>query len=203
MLKEIKSDKMGLLYKVSDKELLSVRNNIFKEVGIPALESNGFVRSPFKTSWFGQYYGGIEGYPYEFCRLSAGEFLEMIEVYIVKGDKYIQIFLNIFELEPSIESLSDLKDYEGIKYGMPPNSLTKMRLRNDDYKGPPLFYMLAFPEHKIGRFYRKTGYEREVSKLKALIKKDMINIDSFVERWHELHKPNKTDREGNRIAGTT
>jgi len=41
---------MGSLYKISEKELLSARNSIFKEAGIPALEKNGFVKSPFKTA---------------------------------------------------------------------------------------------------------------------------------------------------------
>ena len=190
---------MELLYKVSEKELLSARNSIFKEAGIPALEKNGFVKSPFKTAWFGQYYSSIEGYPFDFCRLTAGKYLEMIKVYIVKGDKYIQIFLNIFELETKLESLSNLKDCEGTQYEIPPNSLTKMRLRGDDYKGPPLFYMIASPEYKVGRFFSKGGYEKELTKLNALVKDDMTNIDLFVKRWHELHKPDKTDFEGNRV----
>lgn len=51
---------MGLFYKVSDKQLLKDRNDIFKEVGISALETNGFVRSVFKTSWNGQYVRSIK-----------------------------------------------------------------------------------------------------------------------------------------------
>jgi len=72
-----------------------------------------------------------------------------------------------------------------------------MRLRGDDYKGPPLFYMFVLPEYKVGRFLSKGGYEKELTKLNALVKKDMTNIDLFVKRWQELHKPYKTDFEGN------
>lgn len=78
-----------------------------------------------------------------------------------------------------------------------------MRLRSDDYKGPPIFYMIFLPEHKIGSYYTKSGYEAELVKLKKLIKSDMENIDDFVMRWHELHKPNLTDWEENIIRKTT
>lgn len=71
-----------------------------------------------------------------------------------------------------------------------------MRLRSDDYKGPPLFYMLFLSEHKIGKYHTKAGYEKEIGKLKKLIKTDMGNMDNFVKRWYELHKPNVTDWKG-------
>jgi ubiquinone biosynthesis protein Coq4 len=58
--------------------------------------------------------------------------------------------------------------------------------------------MMFLPEHKLGKFYTKQGFDSEVAKLKELIKKDMEEIDYFVKRWHELHKPIITDWEGNR-----
>lgn len=189
---------MGVFYKVSDKQLLKDRNDLFKEVGIPGLEKNGFIKSTFKAVWFGEYYSGIQGYIYEFSRLSGNCILENITVYISKGEKWIQIYLNIFELHPKLKSLSELHVVDNsVNFGIPPNSITKMRLRNDDYKGPPLFYILFLPEHKIGSYYSKSGYEAEINKLKKLIKSDMENIDDFVKRWHELHKTNVTDWEGN------
>ena len=187
---------MSLSFKVSDKELLAVRNKIFKEFGIPELEKNGFVKRPFKSSWFGEYYSGIQGYIYEFGRISDNSCLEYIDVYIVRGDRYIKVFLNIFKLSPEINSIEQLQGCVGLNYGLPPNSLTEMQLRSDDYKGPPLFYMLFCPEHKLGRSCSKRGFDRKVSKLAELIKKDMANIDSFVKRWHELHQVNQTDWEG-------
>lgn len=78
-----------------------------------------------------------------------------------------------------------------------------MRLRSDDYKGPPIFYMLFLPEYKIGSYYTKVGYEAELAKLKKLIKSDMENIADFVKRWHELHKTNITDWEGNILSKAT
>jgi hypothetical protein len=203
MHKEIKDLDMGM-FKVSEKQLLKDRNDLFKNVGIPELQKNGFIKSTFKAVWFGEYYSEIQGYIYEFSRLSGNSILENITVYISKGDKWIKIFLNIFELHPRIESLAELQLVENsVKFSIPPNSTTKMRLRSDEYKGPPLFYMLFLPEHKIGSYYTKSGYEAEINKLKKLIKSDMENIDSFVKRWHELHKPNVTDWEGNIIAKAT
>jgi len=188
---------MSIFYKVPDKQLLKDRNELFKEVGIPALEKNGFVRAPFKTSWNGEYNKSIQGYSYEISRIRGNKFLETIDAYILKDEPWIQTYLNVFELSPEIETVSQLNNNEGLSFGIPPNSMTRMRLRNDDYKGPPLFYMLFMPEHKIGSYYTKLGYEAQINKLKKLIKSDMENIDDFVKRWHELHKPNVTDWEGN------
>ena len=194
---------MGLLYKVSDKQLLQDRNKLFKEVGLSVLESNGFKKRPFKTSWFGEYYSGIQGYIYTFGRISENGYFEYINIYITKGDEYIKVFLNIFNLSPKLLSINELNEYEGINFGIHPSTKTNMRLRSDDYKGPPLFYMLFLPEHKVGNYYTKLGYEAEINKLKKLIKSDLENIDSFVKRWHELHKPNLTDWEGNLLGSAS
>jgi hypothetical protein len=86
---------MGLFYKVSPKEMTDLRKKIFLEKGIPALNQQGFVRSPFSTSWYG-YQQGI-GYSYYLCRLTDNSTLETITVDIVRGDRWIQIkliFLN-------------------------------------------------------------------------------------------------------------
>ena len=90
-----------------------------------------------------------------------------------------------------------MKECDGIHFHLPPNDSTRMQLRNDDYKGPPLFYMLFLPEYKIGKYSTQSSFEKQLNKLRDLVIKDMANIDSFVKRWHELHKPNVTDKEGN------
>ncbi|KFF06465.1 hypothetical protein [Flavobacterium reichenbachii] len=186
-------------YKTSEKELLAIRNTIFKDYGIPELEKNGYVKSPSKTSWFGEYDAGIGGYSYELCKLTNQNKLHIITASIVKGDKWIKIYLNIFEPHQRLNSISELQDCDGINFHLPPHNLTQMRLRNDDYKGPPLFYMLFLPEYKIGSYKTQSSFEKQINKLRELIKKDMSNINSFVKRWHELYKPNITDREGNQI----
>ena len=191
---------MTIIYKASDKEILKIRNEIFKEVGIPALLENGFEFSPFKTSWHGQYDQSSRGYTYDFCRLSPNKFLEQISVDVINGERWIQIYLNIFELFPNVNSLSLLQENEGLEFGVPNKISTRMRLRSDDYKGPPIFYMLFLPEHKLGNYYTQKGYEKEVRKLKKLIQTHMQNINDFVKKWHEKFVPLKTDWEGNKIA---
>lgn len=188
---------MKLFYKVEDKELLKVRNEIFKEVGIPSLLNNGFELSPFKTSWHGQYDKSSRGYSYDFSRLSSENYLEQISVSILQGEKWIQIHLNIYELNSPLNSLSLLKDLDGLEFGTPDKISTKMRLRSDEYKGSPLFFMLFFPEHKLGKFSTKSGYESKVAKLRKLIQYDMENINIFVEKWHKMFDPIKTDWQGN------
>jgi len=190
---------MGLFYKVSNKQLLKDRNTIFKQVGVPTIESQGFVKSPFKGTWHGQYCPGLNCYIYEYTRLTNENQLQNIQVYINNGEKWIQIFLNIFELSPKIYSIAELNNLDGIKFGLPPNSKSEMRLRCHEYKGPPILYMFL-QEHKIGRYFTKSGYERQINKLQNLIKVDLENIDLFIKRWHELHTPNKTDWYGNAIG---
>lgn len=186
---------MRLFYKSSDKEILEVRNKIFLEKGIPALKKSKFQKSPFQGSWYGK--DDIGGYSYEMCRLSNNSFLETITIHIIKGEKWIQIYLNIFKLEPDIKNISNLKLKDGLKFHLPPNSITKMRLRTDDYKGPPLFYMLFLPEHKLKSFKSKNGLKKRTNQLGILIENDLMKIDSFIKRWFELYKPNITDWEGN------
>lgn len=186
---------MVKFHKVSDKDLLVVRNNLFTEVGIPALKENGFGKSPFSGSWFGK--NNLGDFTYEMCRISKKSHLEIVQVHISKGDTWIKIYLNIFELNPVVNNCDQLTNIDGIKFSLPPNNLTKMRLRIDDYHGIPLF---RTNEHKIGSYHTKKGYENRVLKLKELIKDDLMNIDSFVSRWYELHTVNKTDREGNMVA---
>lgn len=186
-------------FKISEKKLLDARNAIFKDYGIPELEKNGYVKSPFKTSWFGQYDSNISGYSYELCKLTSQNHLNIITADMVKGDKWIKIYLNIFELNEKLHSLDDLKDCDGINFKLPPHNAANMQLRSDDYKGPPLFYMLFLPEHKLGKINDQSSFEKEVSKLRNLVKKDMANIDSFIKRWYVLHEPSRTDKEGNLV----
>ncbi|TDO99190.1 hypothetical protein [Flavobacterium sp. 245] len=188
---------MGLIYKVENAALLKTRNEIFKEVGIPALLANGFEPDPYKTSWHGEYDRSIRGYIYQFSRISQEKYLERIEISIISGEKWIKIFLNIFEVKPNLSSLSLLKDFDGLKFSELAFRMTKIRLRSDEYMGPPLFYMLFLPEHKLGSFYTKWGYNRKTEKLRKLIKSDMENIDGFIERWHQLFFPIKIDWQGN------
>lgn len=185
---------MVLFNKISEKKLLDVRNKIFLEKGIPALFKCGFERSPFSTAWFGR--NNLGDYTYELCRASKGSHLEIIVTHISKGDNWIKIFLNIFELHPELLSLRHLNGVDGLKYHLPPNSLTKMRLRVDGFKGISLF---NFEKHKLKFFNSESGLKRRIGELSSLIETDLTNIDFFVERWCELHQPNVTDWEGNRL----
>ena len=101
---------MGVFYKISDKQLLKDRNKLFKEVGIPELKKNTFETETFKNSWSGEYNKSIQGYSYQFARIKEKRFLETMDVYILKGEPWIQIYLNVFELSPVIETVSLLKN---------------------------------------------------------------------------------------------
>jgi hypothetical protein len=185
---------MSIFYNLSDKELLNIRNEVFKKSVAPEIEKQGFSRSPFSTSWYGR--NNLNDFDYEFCRLNQNAQLEILSVDISRGDRWIKIQLNIFDLRPRLDSLDALQGLKGTKFFLPPNSTTQMRLRSDDYRGIPLFYMLFCPEHKIGSYWTKRGFERRVGALQTLIRMDMQNIDAFVKRWHEIHKPFVTNWVG-------
>lgn len=190
---------MGLFYKVSEKELFLIRDRIFLDKGLSSLKNNGFDQSPFSTAWFGK--NNLGDLTYELCRVRKDSILEIVVTHISKGDQWIKVFLNIFKLSPNLRSLEQLQGVDGLQYHLTPNSLTKMRLRSDDIKGMPLLdYHFMFGGHKIRSYHTKIGYDREIRELSKRIEKDLTNIDSFVERWHELHQPNLTNWEGKRIS---
>lgn len=189
---------MGLFYTASAKELLQIRNKIFLDFGLPALQKQGFQKSPFSTAWFGK--DDLQGYSYELCRIDSGVYLQIISVLILRHSKRIKISLNIFRIEPSLDSLTQLKGLDGLKFHLMPNNKSEMELRMDDLKVPPILnYHFWFGQHKLGSYYTKSGLEKRAKELGKIIETDLNNIDNFVKRWHEIHKPLSTSWEGEPI----
>lgn len=180
---------MSLFYKASDKELVKLKNDIFKERGIPALTQNGFYRSPFSTGWFGKNDAG--GYSYEFCRVVDESRLDMILVYINKKDRWIQIHLNIFQLNPNVKSIEQLKGVDGLQFHLPPNSSSLRRIT-----APRRLIFAGFPRHKIRFFFSRAGLKRRLKQLGNLLENDLKNIDNFVLQWIGERKPLTTDWKG-------
>ena len=189
---------MGLFYKVTRKEILEIRNEIVKGIGIPALERKGFKKSPFSTSWYGK--DNLHGFTYYLCRLKGDSRLENIEIQIVRDDNWIKIILNIFKLQPMLESLDKLNGVDGLQYKLPPNSITEMRLRSDDIKGPPIFRLGYSFGHRLKRSYTKYGLAKNIDGLARIIETDLNDIDRFIKRWYELHKPMTTNWTGQQTA---
>jgi hypothetical protein len=193
---------MDIFFKVSNKKLLDIRNRIVAERGIPALKKNGFVQSPFHSHWYGR--NNLGDFTYTLCRMSKTFYLEMITIHLSRGDKWVKVFLNIFQLDPIPSSLDALEGSDGLNYSLPPNSLTRMRLRMDDRRTIPLFsYDSMFGGHRLKSFYSEQGLKKRAEQLGKLIEKDMTNIDSFIKRWHEIHRPNVTDWDGNLLPTDT
>jgi hypothetical protein len=189
---------MGLFYKTTRKEILEIRNRIIKDIGIPTLEKNGFKKSPFSTSWYGK--DDLHGFTYYLCRLTGDSILEDIEIQIVRNDRWIKIILNIFKLQPNLDSLDKLNGVDGLQYKLPPNSLVTMQLRTDDIKGPPIFRLGYSFGHKLKGFYTKRGLTRNINKLTTNIESDLNNIEKYIKRWHELHQPMTTNWTGHKIT---
>ncbi|MFV0291570.1 MAG: hypothetical protein ACK5IJ_11850 [Mangrovibacterium sp.] len=192
---------MNLSYKLSNKELLAIRNKIFVDNGIPILKQKGFVQSPFSTARFGTARFGVF---YELCRLKQNSQLEMLLVKIVEDDRWIQIYLNIFKLHPKVVTIEQLHGIDGVKYHLRPNDFTKLRLKSDEIKGMPLFnYDFWLRNHKLKCFFTKKGFDSRVKQLGAIIKEDMSRIDYFIDRWSEIcQHPFTTSWDGTYIKGS-
>jgi len=188
---------MSVFYSVTDKELLNIRNKIVADTAIPLLLKSGFSKSPFSTAWFGK--NNINDFDYELCRLKPNSQIEILRIYIARGDKWIKFFLNIFELQPSPKSIEDLNKVDGLQFSLPPNNLTKMQLRVDDIKGPPIISNNYMDGHKLKRFFTKSGLDRSIKHMSKIITSDIENLNKFISRWHEIHKPIKTDWQGHQI----
>lgn len=183
---------MGLFFDVSDEEILEIKNDIFVNSGIPALNRNQFSQSPFSTGWFGKDNTG--SYSYEMCRISKHSHLEIINTEINKGDRWIQIFLSSFKLVPEITSIDQLKGVDGLKFHLPPNRQKRMRIRFSEIDG---FSFFMTEKHKLKSFSSKSDLEKKVTSLRNLIKQDCENINKFFGKWYDLHEVHTTDWEGN------
>lgn len=180
---------MGLFYKASDKDLLQIRKKIFFDYGVPALSKNGFEATPFKSNWHG-YNPGIMAYMYEFWRLAANNELHMIDVVIFRGEKWIQISLNVFTSDQRLDSVQQLIQFDGMQFHIPPAQISKMRLPADEIKTPYFFSRRSwFDQHKLGTYYTKSGLNKRVTELGNTIHNDLSNIDHFVKLWHQRFKP--------------
>ena len=183
-----------MFYKVSEKEMLKDRNEIFLKDIVPILKEKGFEKSPFKSSCFG--YCNSYLYIYEMCRINSS-LLEFVETDICRKDKYIQIHINSFKLTPKIRSVSSLKGIDGLKYKIPPDSAKKMRIDVDFIDCPPIFSMdFWLKTLKIGLYFTKNGYARQIKRLKHLAQEKTRNIDCFFKKWYILHSPNITEWDG-------
>jgi hypothetical protein len=192
---------MGLFYKHTQKELLKIRYDLVMQKLIPALQSTGYERAPFADAWYGRDEHG--GYCYTLCRLTNSGLLEMVTISIHRGDRWIQVYLNIFALSPAPVSLDQLKGVDSLPFLLPPHSIQNMRLGSDDIKGVPLFnYRFLFQQYRLRRHLTKGGMARNIKRLGTLLERDMTNIDRFVQNWHELHKPKPTSWEGQLLVNT-
>ena len=134
------------------------------------------------------------------CIRDRGKFLDFVSVRITQGDRYIKIFINAFEVTPQLGSLSSLKETEGLKYVILPNSEKEMRLDSDFIKGMPALSKEFWSGGlKVGRYFTEIGYNNQVEKLKEKVMSRVCDIDAYFEKWHGCHRPNLVKWDGELI----
>lgn len=192
---------MGLIHFASDKEMRDARKSIVLNVAIPVLMEQGFVRPPYTSFDFG-YYPGHCSYGYALCRLTDNGLIEFLRFDVVNRDPWIRITANVFQLSPSTSRLEDLNGRDGHQFQLPPNSVSEMELRStDDHPGPWILWALVFGRaYRVGAYFTKWGFSRKAGRLSRMIERDMIRIDSFFDRWHQLHEPLKVDWNGHPLT---
>ncbi len=96
-----------------------------------------------------------------------------------------------------MNSLDQLNNIDGMQFYLPPNSISRMRLKSDDISGPAILsYDYLFRNHGLRSYYTKAGLARRAHQLGKIIAYDLDNIDRYVKRWHEIHTPLLTTWQG-------
>ena len=181
--------------KITDKEVMDIRKGIVLNKGIPVLLQNGFEKSPYSGVDFG--WKPSLGYFYELCRIRENSILERVRIDIVKGDRWIKVWLNAFELVPAVTKLGELKGVDGIKFKLPPCSSSEMRIHIDDRKGIPIFDIEHWKSaHKLKKSFTHNGLSKSILSLSENIEYDLKNIDLFFKKWYELYTLSRTTWNG-------
>ena len=170
--------------KVTEKEILKIRNDIFIQDVVPVLEKKGFVKSPFKTACFGRT-SNNNIFIYEMCRLRKDSRLEFVITKISRYDRYIKIYINAFKLCPTIESVYSLKDYDSTNYEILPNSGREMWIDVDFIVGPPLFSIdFWYNCLKLKNSYTTRGRIKQIEKLKKMTIAKVDKIETYFDKLY-------------------
>ena len=180
----------------SEKEILKIRNDIFIQDVVPILEKKGFVKSPFKTAYFGRT-SNNNIFIYEMCRLRKDSRLEFVITKISRYDRYIKIYINAFKPYPPIKSVYSLKDYDSTNYEILPNSGREMWIDVDFIAGPPLFSKdFWFNCLKLKKFHTDKGRIKRTTELKNRATAKVNKIESFFNKWYSKYCPYVTKWNG-------
>lgn len=182
--------------KVTEKEALRIRIDIFIQNIVPILEEKGFVKSPFKTGNFGCC-SNNRIFIYDMCRLCSNGLLEFVTTKISGYDRYMKIYINAFKLHPNIQSLYELKEIDDTLFHVYPNNKNEMWIDIDFIAGSPLFSKdFWFNCLKLKKSFTERGLKRKIEEIrkKAIAKAE--NIDMFFGKWYDKHHPNVTTWNG-------
>lgn len=173
-----------MLYKPTTKDILHARKEIVEHV-ISIIKAQGFVLGPFSESHCGKYQGF--GYFYELGRLHGSE-LQTISIDIIRDERWIQISLAIFKLDPVPTSIDDLKDVDCLKFCPRMYKAEKVRI---DLDLPASRWRLLFfsKEYKLKRIFSRRGLKKDIIRMEKMIAKDFMNINQKIVLWHKHHTP--------------
>lgn len=163
-----------MIKKYTNEEINRIQKEIFEEITEPTLLSLGFKKSEHNFSQY-DYVPGI-GYIYELFKTTENNRLVRVCVKNITGERTVKITLNIFENNPN-----------SIEFALHETSNREERI--DIGFGRGIFALnsiFGFGAYNIPKY--NFGMNNQIDKLKNRIKKDIENIDYYINKWQTLHK---------------
>lgn len=174
------------IYKISIpdkmwKPCLRARNDIYKQIIIPLLKNQNFVKEPFNFMNYG--WIGCR-YLYGWARIQNNK-VEILSFIIDRGDTDIHTFVRIYNVYPTIQNFSDLSDDWYRK-------VSRIDATIGTFEG--------FKSCKLKDIHSQKKLERSKLRLEKKIKKQFSNIDTTLSLWNKYHDTRIFDRQGNQIG---
>lgn len=175
--------------KVTSKERLHARRDLFLKNMWPLLEKQGFVMHPFNR-WSWEWVPGARGYIFQTIRL-RNNYLDYVDIYIPCGNRLIQIEFQIIKLSEEIKSLQDIIMNTELSLGITNSRKNEYMFPNFSIYGDNRLCMLFFAgTYKLKRYFTRRGFNRRVEQLKRSLIRNFSDLEPTVAMWMKLNKPN-------------
>jgi hypothetical protein len=142
----------------------------------------------------GKPYWGSEphgGYQYDLSRLRTSSNLELLTVYIIRGDRRFQLQYNQVEISPTANALGDLCGIDDMPFRLPPASATQMEVPPARWLGEPFWPA----PYKVARWrlWFGVGVQQAIGFQITRMIRDLQKFERFVRHWENTRKRIRID----------
>lgn len=165
------------------KLLVKERCGLFEKYAVPMLHNQGFV-SYYDKKNMGHDSSG--NYLYLLVRFKD-EFLECVTCHVIRGDRFLQIRLNIYKPNFNKEHF-DLEKLSSALLFHP--QIMRLRSRIDLHLREKKWNSIILNQkYYISYHYFEWCARNDLERVGKLLIQDMENIDAFRDRWLLINKP--------------